>query len=274
MSGAVAAVVDRSRGQLRDRGAGRSSAEYDGTDTDVVSGHARRLARRSHCRGHWCRPPCGVVVPPGALLVVALRHARPGNWLNLPSTPVRPATVAAPIRRALAAGQPPRSCWRSPKSCVDPSVASVIGGYFDGRGCCFVVFSARCPSVSTGLRRARFRGAGGSAAYLRFGECVPKCDQGRLRVAPPHPAKNPRVAVPDNGMFGQPRADVHAWVLRGERLLYLVVSVVLAGRVGRSVLASAAARWPPRAHLGPPVRGSCNARRDVCSDPRRPGRRR
>ena len=43
----------------------------------------------------------------GALLVVALPYAHPGNWLSLTSAPVRPATVAAGIRQALAAGWQP-----------------------------------------------------------------------------------------------------------------------------------------------------------------------
>jgi hypothetical protein len=44
----------------------------------------------------------------GASLVVALSYAHPGNWLGLPSSPVRPATVALGIRQALAAGWQPR----------------------------------------------------------------------------------------------------------------------------------------------------------------------
>ena len=44
----------------------------------------------------------------GALLVVTLPYAHPGNWLGLTSAPVRPATVAAGIRQALAAGWQPR----------------------------------------------------------------------------------------------------------------------------------------------------------------------
>lgn len=38
---------------------------------------------------------------PGALLVAATPCAHPRNWLGLPSTPVRPATVARGIRQAL-----------------------------------------------------------------------------------------------------------------------------------------------------------------------------
>jgi len=44
----------------------------------------------------------------GALLVMALPGAHPGNWLGLPGTAVRPATVAAGIRQAMAAGWQPR----------------------------------------------------------------------------------------------------------------------------------------------------------------------
>jgi hypothetical protein len=43
----------------------------------------------------------------GALLVVALPCAHPGNWLGLPTVSVRPAIVAAGIRKALAAGWDP-----------------------------------------------------------------------------------------------------------------------------------------------------------------------
>jgi hypothetical protein len=43
----------------------------------------------------------------GAVLVVALPYAHPGNWLGLPTTSVRPAIVAAGIRKALAAGWHP-----------------------------------------------------------------------------------------------------------------------------------------------------------------------
>ena len=43
----------------------------------------------------------------GAPLMVALPYAHPGNWLGLPSAPVRPATVAASIHKALAAGWRP-----------------------------------------------------------------------------------------------------------------------------------------------------------------------
>lgn len=40
----------------------------------------------------------------GALLVVSLPYAHPGNWLGLPSGGVPPRTVAAAISRALAEG--------------------------------------------------------------------------------------------------------------------------------------------------------------------------
>ena len=43
----------------------------------------------------------------GAPLVVALPYAHPGNWLDLPSAAVRPATVAAAIRQALSTGWQP-----------------------------------------------------------------------------------------------------------------------------------------------------------------------
>jgi hypothetical protein len=43
----------------------------------------------------------------GALLVVSLPVAHPGNRLGLPSRPVLPATVSAAVRRALAAGWQP-----------------------------------------------------------------------------------------------------------------------------------------------------------------------
>ena len=43
----------------------------------------------------------------GAPCVVALPYAHPGNWLGLATTSVRPATVAASIRKALAAGWQP-----------------------------------------------------------------------------------------------------------------------------------------------------------------------
>ena len=43
----------------------------------------------------------------GALLVVALAGAHPANWLGLPSSGVSPATVAAGIQQALAAGWQP-----------------------------------------------------------------------------------------------------------------------------------------------------------------------
>jgi hypothetical protein len=45
---------------------------------------------------------------PGTRLVVALPYAHPGNWLGLPSTPVRPATIAAGIHQALGAGWQPQ----------------------------------------------------------------------------------------------------------------------------------------------------------------------
>jgi hypothetical protein len=44
---------------------------------------------------------------PGARLVVALPYAHPGNWLGLPSAPIRPATAAAALRQALTAGWQP-----------------------------------------------------------------------------------------------------------------------------------------------------------------------
>ncbi len=43
----------------------------------------------------------------GALLVVSLPCAHPGNWIGLPSQPVLPGTVAVAIRQALAAGWRP-----------------------------------------------------------------------------------------------------------------------------------------------------------------------
>jgi hypothetical protein len=49
----------------------------------------------------------------GAPLVVALPYAHPGNWLGLSSAPVRPATVAAGIHQALAAGWQPRRSGRA-----------------------------------------------------------------------------------------------------------------------------------------------------------------
>ena len=41
---------------------------------------------------------------PRARLVVSLSRPHPSNWLGLPTQPVLPATVAASIREALAAG--------------------------------------------------------------------------------------------------------------------------------------------------------------------------
>ncbi|WP_436493669.1 hypothetical protein [Actinokineospora sp. HUAS TT18] len=43
----------------------------------------------------------------GAVLVVSLPCAHPGNWLGLPSGAVRPAEVAAAIRLAVAQGWKP-----------------------------------------------------------------------------------------------------------------------------------------------------------------------
>lgn len=61
---------------------------------------------------------------PGALLVVSLPYAHPGNWLELPSAPVRPAAVAAGIRAALADGwQPTR-----PGRAFELALADVAGG--------------------------------------------------------------------------------------------------------------------------------------------------
>lgn len=47
---------------------------------------------------------------PAAVLVVSLPFAHPSNWLGLPSGTVRPAMVAAAIRRALTGG------WRPSES--------------------------------------------------------------------------------------------------------------------------------------------------------------
>ncbi|WP_199562471.1 hypothetical protein [Micromonospora deserti] len=44
---------------------------------------------------------------PGAVLVVSLPYAHPGNWIGYASAPVRPATVAAGIREALTGGWQP-----------------------------------------------------------------------------------------------------------------------------------------------------------------------
>lgn len=44
---------------------------------------------------------------PESLLVVSLPHPHPGNWLDLPSVPVLPRTVATAIRLALARGWRP-----------------------------------------------------------------------------------------------------------------------------------------------------------------------
>jgi hypothetical protein len=44
---------------------------------------------------------------PGAHPRTPVPSAHPGNWLGLPGRPVTPATVAAGIRRALAAGWQP-----------------------------------------------------------------------------------------------------------------------------------------------------------------------
>jgi hypothetical protein len=80
----------------------------------IVAGLAFRwLVRRrpTYCQANGWTPLTFVAElldESGALLVVALPHAHPGNWLGLPSASVRPATVAAGIRQALAAGWQPR----------------------------------------------------------------------------------------------------------------------------------------------------------------------
>ncbi|WP_119728837.1 hypothetical protein [Thermomonospora amylolytica] len=43
----------------------------------------------------------------GALLVVSLPYPHPGNWLELPSVPVLPRTVATAIRLAMERGWQP-----------------------------------------------------------------------------------------------------------------------------------------------------------------------
>ncbi|MEU4220947.1 hypothetical protein [Actinoplanes sp. NPDC026623] len=79
----------------------------------VVDGLAFRwLVRRrpTYCQALGWSPLTFVVElldEPGALLVVALPYAHPGNWLGLPSTSVLPATVAAGIHQALATGWQP-----------------------------------------------------------------------------------------------------------------------------------------------------------------------
>jgi len=73
----------------------------------------RWLVRRrpTYCQALGWSPMTFVaelVDQPGAVLVMALPHAHPGNWLGLPSAPVLPATVATGIHQALAAGWQPR----------------------------------------------------------------------------------------------------------------------------------------------------------------------
>jgi hypothetical protein len=73
----------------------------------------RWLVRRrpTYCQGLGWAPLTFVtelVDASGASLVVALPYAHPGNWLGLPTTSVRPATVAAGIRKAMAAAWQPR----------------------------------------------------------------------------------------------------------------------------------------------------------------------
>src|SRR5262245_11353517 len=56
----------------------------------------------------------------GAVLVVSLPFAHAGNWMGLPSMAVRPAQVAAGIRRALADGWQP--------SAPGPAFTLTLGG--------------------------------------------------------------------------------------------------------------------------------------------------
>jgi hypothetical protein len=66
--------------------------------------------RPTYCQANGWSPLSFVVEQaeqPGALLVVSLPCAHPGNWIGLPSQPVMPETVAVGIRQAVAAGWRP-----------------------------------------------------------------------------------------------------------------------------------------------------------------------
>ncbi|MEV6929957.1 hypothetical protein AB0M46_36490 [Dactylosporangium sp. NPDC051485] len=67
--------------------------------------------RPTYCQANGWSPLKFVVEraeePQGALLVVSLPCAHPGNWIGLQSRSVRPAMVAAGIRQALTGGWQP-----------------------------------------------------------------------------------------------------------------------------------------------------------------------
>ncbi|MFC1431217.1 hypothetical protein ACEZDB_11215 [Streptacidiphilus sp. N1-3] len=64
----------------------------------------------TYCQGNGWGPQSYAVeaeIRPGTTLVVETGRAHPGNWLGLPSGPVRPADVAASIRAARCRGWDP-----------------------------------------------------------------------------------------------------------------------------------------------------------------------
>jgi hypothetical protein len=66
--------------------------------------------RPTYCQANGWMPLTFVVEEAGgwgALLVVTMPCAHPGNWLELPSRPVLPSTVAGSVTRALADGWRP-----------------------------------------------------------------------------------------------------------------------------------------------------------------------
>ena len=66
---------------------------------------------RANC---WSPIACAVerAESGGSVLVVETNRPHPGNWFTHPSTPVRPAEVAAAIRLALARGWAPATAGR------------------------------------------------------------------------------------------------------------------------------------------------------------------
>lgn len=65
---------------------------------------------------------------PGALLVVSLPYAHPGNWLLLPTGPVLPRTVASGIKLALDRGWRPSQPGLAFMLSLDDTLTSAQGG--------------------------------------------------------------------------------------------------------------------------------------------------
>ena len=86
--------------------------------------------RPSYSQGNGWTPLTFAVedaTAPGTALVVRTNHARPGNWLGLPSKPVFPTDVMRAIRTARAQG------W-TPTASGSPFLLELTGATAAGNG--------------------------------------------------------------------------------------------------------------------------------------------